>query len=74
MIDQVAHDGFEGVGLFVEVFVVVAAIAVLLPIGTALRKLVVDAHSGSVPRGSLVWLTVLAGRLAICSRLKYPLA
>ena len=57
VIDQGVHDGFEGVGLLVEFFIAVAVIAILLPIGTALRKLIADADGGSVPRGSLVWLS-----------------
>jgi hypothetical protein len=65
MIDQVAHDGFEGVGLLVEFFIGVAAIAILLPIGTVIRKLVVDAHRGSVPRGSLVWFSMVAYLLSV---------
>jgi uncharacterized membrane protein len=65
VIDQDLHDGFEGVGLLVEFFIGIAIVAVLLPIGTALRKLLVDAHRGPVPRGSLVWLSLVVYFLSV---------
>ena len=58
VIDQQVRDGFEGVGLLVEFFVAVAAVGVLLPIGTALRKLLVDARCGRVARGYFVWVSI----------------
>jgi hypothetical protein len=57
IIDQQVHDGFEGVGLFVEFLIGLAVIAALLPIVTAIRKLVVEADRDPVPRGALVWLS-----------------
>jgi hypothetical protein len=58
VIDQEIHDGFEGVGWLVEFFIGIAVVAVLLPIGTAARKLIGDAHRRPVRRGSLVWMSM----------------
>jgi hypothetical protein len=58
LIVQESHDGFEGIGLLVEFFIGVAVIAVLLPIGTALRKRIVDSNRGPTQRGSLVWISM----------------
>jgi len=63
VVDQDLHDRFEAVGLLVEF--VIAAMAVLLPIGTALRKLRMDAQRGSVPRGSLVWFSLVVYLLSV---------
>jgi len=58
VISTEVHDGFEGIGQIALFFIWIAVIAVLLPIGTILRKLFCDANRGSVPRGYLVLISM----------------
>jgi hypothetical protein len=57
VIDQEMHDGFEGVGLLVELFLGIAVLAIVLPVITAIRKLVVDASREPAARGFFVWIS-----------------
>ena len=62
MINTEVHDGFEGLwSIFLFPFLfpfLFAVIAILLPVVTAIRKMIVDENRGSVPRGYLVLLSM----------------